>query len=120
MIALGAAFVLVPVCIWPSVPLIVDPRCVGAAFGLMTAIQNLGLAVHPVANGTLRDATRGYTSSQIMFAVVGFCGLVCQHAWKVPWGVLSYALSWQIMCPWSMLVTQPGAAEGIQVGCLLR
>jgi len=76
MIVLGAAFVLVPACIWPSVPLIVDTRCVGTAFGLMTAIQNLGLAACPVANGALRDATHGYTASQIMFAVLGFCGLI--------------------------------------------
>jgi len=76
MIVLGAAFVLVPACVWPSVPLIVEERCVGTAFGLMTAIQNLGLAAFPVANGALRDATRGYTASQIMFAVLGFCGLI--------------------------------------------
>jgi hypothetical protein len=76
MTVLGAAFVLVPACIWPSVPLIVDARCVGTAFGLMTAIQNLGLAAYPVANGALRDATHGYTASQIMFAALGFCGLV--------------------------------------------
>jgi MFS family permease len=76
MIVLGAAFVLVPACIWPSVPLIVDARCVGTAFGLMTAIQNLGLATFPVANGALRDATHGYTASQIMFGMLGFCGLI--------------------------------------------
>jgi MFS family permease len=76
MIVLGAAFVLVPACIWPSVPLIVDARCVGTAFGLMTAIQNLGLGAYPVANGALRDATHGYTASQIMFSALGFCGLI--------------------------------------------
>jgi MFS family permease len=76
MMVLGAAFVLVPACVWPSVPLIVDPRCVGTAFGLMTAIQNLGLATFPVANGALRDATHGYTASQIMFGGLGFCGLI--------------------------------------------
>jgi MFS family permease len=76
MIVLGAAFVLVPACIWPSVPLIVDARRVGTAFGLMTAIQNLGLATFPVANGALRDATHGYTASQIMFGALGFCGLI--------------------------------------------
>ncbi len=76
MMVLGAAFVLVPACIWPSVPLIVDARCVGTAFGLMTAIQNLGLAAYPIANGALRDATHGYTASQIMFAALGFLGLV--------------------------------------------
>jgi MFS family permease len=76
MIVLGGAFVLVPACIWPCVPLIVDARCVGTAFGLMTAIQNLGLAAYPVANGALRDATHGYTASQLMFAALGFCGLI--------------------------------------------
>jgi MFS family permease len=76
MIVLGAAFVLVPACVWPSVPLIVEERCVGTAFGLMTAIQNLGLATFPVANGALRDATHGYTASQVMFALLGFCGLI--------------------------------------------
>lgn len=76
MIVLGAAFVLVPACIWPCVPLIVDARRVGTAFGLMTAIQNVGLATYPLANGALRDATHGYTASQIMFAALGFGGLV--------------------------------------------
>ena len=76
MTLLGAAFVLVPACIWPCIPLIVDERRVGTAFGLMTAIQNLGLFAFPYANGSLRDATHGYTASQIMFAALGLCGLI--------------------------------------------
>jgi len=76
MIVLGAAFVLVPACIWPSVPLIVDERRVGTAFGLMTAIQNLGLLAFPWVNGALRDATHGYTASQVMFAGLGLLGLL--------------------------------------------
>ncbi len=76
MIVLGAAFVLVPACIWPTVPLIVDERRVGTAFGLMTAVQNVGLLTFPYVNGALRDTTHGYTASQIMFAALGFAGLV--------------------------------------------
>jgi MFS family permease len=76
MIVLGAAFVLVPACIWPSVPLIVDARCVGTAFGLMTAIQNVGLGAFPYVSGAMRDATHDYTASQIMFSGLGFCGLI--------------------------------------------
>ena len=76
MIVLGAAFVLVPACIWPSVPLIVEPQRVGTAFGVMTAIQNIGLAAFPSANGALHDATGNFTASQIMFAGLGFCGLI--------------------------------------------
>jgi MFS family permease len=75
MAVLGAAFVLVPACIWPTVPLIVDERRVGTAFGLMTAIQNVGLLVFPYINGSLRDSTHGYTASQVMFAGLGLCGL---------------------------------------------
>ncbi len=76
MIALGAAFVLVPACIWPSVPLIVEESRVGTAFGLMTAFQNIGLLAFPYFNGALRDATHGYTASQIMFAGLGALGLI--------------------------------------------
>jgi MFS family permease len=42
MIVLGAAFVLVPAAMWPSIPLVVEKERVGTAFGLMTAIQNIG------------------------------------------------------------------------------
>jgi len=76
MIALGAAFVLVPACIWPCVPLIVEESRVGTAFGLMTACQNVGLLAFPYFNGALRDATHGYTASQIMFAGLGALGLI--------------------------------------------
>ncbi len=76
MIILGASFVLVPAAMWPSIPLIVRRNRVGTAFGLMTAIQNIGLGLFPVLNGILRDLTQTYTSSQIMFASLGLFGLV--------------------------------------------
>jgi MFS family permease len=76
MIVLGAAFVLVPASIWPSVALIVDEQWVGTGYGIMTAVQNLGLLAFPYLNGLLRDTTHGYTASQVMFACLGFAGLV--------------------------------------------
>ncbi len=76
MIVLGAAFVLVPAAMWPSVPLVVEEKRVGTAFGLMTAIQNIGLGLFPLLNGKLRDATGTYTATQIMFACLGVAGLV--------------------------------------------
>ena len=76
MILLGAAFVLVPAAMWPSVPLVVEEKRVGTAFGLMTAIQNLGLGLFPFLNGRLRDATGTYTATQVMFAGLGLAGLV--------------------------------------------
>ena len=76
MIVLGGAFVLVPASIWPSVALIVDEQRVGTAYGLMTAVQNLGLLAFPFLNGALRDSTHGYTASQVMFSSLGFAGLI--------------------------------------------
>jgi len=76
MIVLGAAFVLVPAAMWPSVPLVVDKDRVGTAFGLMTAIQNIGLLAFPAFNGALRVSTGSYAASQTMFAGLGVCGLV--------------------------------------------
>lgn len=75
MVALGAAFVLVPAAMWPSVPLIVRKERVGTAFGLMTAIQNIGLGLFPLLNGLLRDLTHTYTASSVMFASLGLFGL---------------------------------------------
>jgi MFS family permease len=76
MILLGFAFVLVPAAMWPSVPLIVRSDRVGTAFGLMTAIQNIGLGLFPLLNGLLRDRTGDYVASQVMFASLGLVGLV--------------------------------------------
>ncbi len=76
MILLGFAFVLVPAAMWPSVPLIVRSERVGTAFGLMTAIQNVGLGLFPLLNGLLRDATGSYVASQAMFASLGLVGFV--------------------------------------------
>jgi MFS family permease len=76
MILLGFAFVLVPAALWPSVPLIVRSERVGTAFGLMTAIQNIGLGLFPLLNGLLRDKTGSYVGSQVMFAGLGLVGLM--------------------------------------------
>jgi MFS family permease len=76
MVALGVAFVLVPAAMWPCVPLVVEEKRVGTAFGLMTAIQNLGLMVFPFLSGWLRDKTGTYTATQVMFACLGLAGLI--------------------------------------------
>ncbi|MDH7492483.1 MAG: MFS transporter [Candidatus Saccharicenans sp.] len=76
MVFLGVAFVLVPAAMWPSVPMVVREERTGTAFGLMTAIQNIGLGLFPLLNGLLRDKTHSYTASSIMFACLGLVGLM--------------------------------------------
>ncbi len=82
MMILGAAFVLVPAAMWPSIPLIVEERFQGSAYGLMTMVQNLGLALFPFLNGKLRDVTHSYKASMIMFACLGFVGLIFAYLLK--------------------------------------
>ncbi|HPF34034.1 MAG TPA: MFS transporter [Candidatus Krumholzibacteria bacterium] len=76
LILLGAAFVLVPAAMWPAIPLVVKDEHTGTAFGLCTAVQNIGLALFPWLNGLLRDATEDYTASMLMFAGLGVLGVV--------------------------------------------
>lgn len=48
LIGQGLAYVCYAAVIWPSVPLTVRKESVGTAFGAMTAIQNVGLALFPL------------------------------------------------------------------------
>ncbi len=75
MVVLGTAFVLVPAALWPCVPLVVEETRVGTAFGLLTAIQNVGLMAFPKVSGYLIDRSGDYTASQVMFAGLGVTGL---------------------------------------------
>jgi MFS family permease len=76
MAVIGLSFALVPAAMWPSVPLIVEKNMVGTAFGLMTMIQNIGLATMPQIIGAQRDATGGWETSMSILALLGVFGLV--------------------------------------------
>jgi MFS family permease len=58
MTLLGLAFALVPAVIWPSVAYIVDPKTLGTAYGLMTMIQNIGMAGFNYVLGWANDRSR--------------------------------------------------------------
>ncbi|MFQ5930175.1 MAG: MFS transporter, partial [Acidobacteriota bacterium] len=76
MIVLGFSFSLVPAALWPAIPLLVEERSVGTAFGLMTMVQNFGLAAFPWIIGRLRDATQHYTAGMVVFAALGLMGFI--------------------------------------------
>jgi len=54
---MGMSFSLVPAVIWPATTLIVEPRRLGTALGLITLIQALGMAASNLAAGWLADKT---------------------------------------------------------------
>ena len=77
MIILGISFSLVPAAMWPSIPIMVEEKRLGTAFGLMTLIQNAGLTLFNWVAGKLTDMANGdYTHTIVMFASLGFVGLV--------------------------------------------
>lgn len=52
---MGISFSVVPAVIWPSTALLVEPRRLGTAFGLINLLQNLFLAASNLAAGWLAD-----------------------------------------------------------------
>jgi MFS family permease len=76
MAMMGIAFSLIPAVMWPSVAIIVDESRLGTAYGLMTMIQNIGLAGFNFLIGWANDMSGGYTLGMWIFSSLGFCGLL--------------------------------------------
>ena len=54
-VLMGISWALVPAVIWPSTTLIVEPRRLGTALGLITLIQAIGISLSNLAAGALAD-----------------------------------------------------------------
>jgi MFS family permease len=83
MAMMGIAFSLIPAVMWPSVAYIVDPKKLGTAYGLMTMIQNIGLAGFNLMVGWANDHGHasaqnpaGYNLGMWIFSILGFLGVV--------------------------------------------
>jgi hypothetical protein len=68
---------------WPSVAYIVDQKKLGTAYGLMTLIQNIGLAGFNLLIGWANDISAasaqnpaGYRLGMWIFSSLGFFGLL--------------------------------------------
>ena len=75
MAIMGISFSLVPAVMWPSVAYIIEESKLGTAYGLMTMIQNIGLAGFNFLIGSVNDFTGGYTAGMWIFSSLGFFGL---------------------------------------------
>jgi MFS family permease len=83
MAMMGVAFSLIPAVMWPSVAYIVDQSKLGTAYGLMTMIQNIGLAVLNLLVGWANDYSHasaenptGYRLGMWIFSGLGFLGVL--------------------------------------------
>ena len=83
MAMMGIAFSLIPAVMWPSVSYVVEGSKLGTAYGLMTLIQNIGLAGFNLLIGWANDASgagaahpAGYVPGMWIFSALGFFGLL--------------------------------------------
>jgi MFS family permease len=83
---LGVSFSLIPAVMWPSVAYIVDKQKLGTAYGLMTMIQNIGLAGFNWLIGSVNDLAGaspqnpdGHAPGMWIFSILGFLGFL--FAW---------------------------------------
>jgi len=52
---MGIAIGMFCAVIIPTLPMIVNPKLLGTAFGLMEMLQNLALGLFPIIIGTIRE-----------------------------------------------------------------
>jgi MFS family permease len=83
MAMMGIAFSLIPAVMWPSVAYIVEQQRLGTAYGLMTLIQNVGLAGFNLLIGWANDYSgagidnpEGYALGMWIFSLLGFFGFI--------------------------------------------
>jgi MFS family permease len=83
MAMMGIAFSLIPAVMWPSVAYLVDQSKLGTAYGLMTMIQNIGLAGFNLLIGWANDHSHagadnpaGYRLGMWIFSSLGFLGVL--------------------------------------------
>src|SRR6185312_5220021 len=87
---MGISFSVVPAVIWPATAMLVEPRRLGTALGLINLLQNLLLAVSNLAAGWLSDrAHAGPTNPSGYDAMLWYFGLVSLVAF------VSVALLWR-------------------------
>jgi len=83
MAIMGIAFSLIPAVMWPSVAYLVPEEKLGTAYGLMTLIQNVGLAGFNFLIGWANDHSAasaanpaGYRLGMWIFSSLGFFGFL--------------------------------------------
>jgi len=71
MVFMGASYSVCAAALWPCVALLMPNHQLGTAYGLMTAMQNLGLAVAPLGIGAaLQTTNHNWLIVELIFAAI--------------------------------------------------
>lgn len=83
LVLIGLGYCFYGNCIMPAIPLVVEKKITGTAFGLMQTIESLSLSFFPLINGALiehgsQDPNNptGYRHSSLFFLLIGLLGIV--------------------------------------------
>lgn len=86
LVVLGLCYSIYAAALWPSIALVIEPKYQATAYGVVTAVQNFGLAVGPLIVGTLMPSARcataseciaGWNRTEIFFVALGCAGIFC-------------------------------------------
>ncbi len=89
-VLMGISFSVIPAVIWPATSMLVEPKRLGTAFGLINVLQNLGLFACNYLAGWFNDANHagttnpaGYEPMLLMFGALSLLALVSTLAlWR--------------------------------------
>ena len=76
MVAQGVAYSMYAAALWPLIGRAVRADDVGVAYGVTTALQNIGLATIPPVVAALRVKAGNYDSVEALFIVLSISGVV--------------------------------------------
>jgi MFS family permease len=80
LVIIGIGYSVYCAAIWSSIPYVVSPHTVGSAYGICTAIQNIGLVIAPTVVGYIKqNTTKGYSYFWVLmfFIAVNVVGFLC-------------------------------------------
>lgn len=77
VVMIGLSFSLVPAALWPSIPILIEEENIATAYGAMTSIQNLGLALFNLATGPLLIV--GPNIFVLLFVCIDVVGILLAH-----------------------------------------
>jgi len=70
---IGLAYSMFAASIWPTLPFIIRDNELGTGYGIMTSIQNAGLALFPLAIGKIQDALVGSDWKYYIPCIIFIC-----------------------------------------------
>ena len=76
IVLMGITYSIYVSSLWPMVPLVVKPTVVGSAYGLCTALQNIGLALGPLMVGGLTFKNKGPDTYTWVNVSLGICWIL--------------------------------------------